>query len=159
MRGLDLMVAKNFHNACAPTCASWPREDNHIPFFLALGGLDPGRPRRKVYATPSRVPALRLTPGVNSGYKWGSFSWTTRNGQPFKLPALDNDTDRVRERCSAAIPAVHRSSIRSSLQRKRLTDQVMDDYRRVLGTPRRFRPPIASCSTTTWICSPTCKRG
>ena len=88
MRGLDLMVRKNFHNACVPTCASWPREDNHIPFFAhSVDSIL--ETSTKVYPTPSRVPALRLTPGVNSGYKWGSFSWTTRNGEPFKLPALD----------------------------------------------------------------------
>jgi hypothetical protein len=130
VRGLDLMVSKNFHNACVPTCASWPREDNHIPFFAhSVDSIL--ETSSKIYPAPSRVPALRLTPGVNSGYKWGSFSWTTRNGEPFKLPALD-DTQ-------TAFETLFGNTTGSPLvdpviqARKRLTDQVMEDYRRVHG--------------------------
>jgi hypothetical protein len=130
VRGLDLMVAKNFHNACVPTCASWPREDNHIPFFAhSVDSILEGS--SVVYPTAARVPALRLTPGVNSGYKWGSFSWTTRNGGPFKLPCYDST--------QTALEAVFGQGATSGSQlidpavqaRLRLTDQVIDDYRAV----------------------------
>jgi hypothetical protein len=132
VRGLDLMVSKNFHNACAPTCASWPREDNHIPFFShSVDSIL--ETSTKVYPTPNRVPALRLTPGVNSGYKWGSFSWTTRNGTPFKLPAHDSSQTAF-EAVFGTGTAVSPTVDPVILQRKRLTDQVMDDYRRVVGS-------------------------
>jgi hypothetical protein len=71
-----------------------------------------------------------MTPGVNSGYKWGSFSWTTRNGDPFKLPAYDTT--------ETAFEAVFGAGAMGSplvdpviTRRKRLTDQVLEDYRSV----------------------------
>jgi hypothetical protein len=132
VKGLDLMVGANLHNACVPTCASWPREDNHIPFF-AYSVDSILEESSKVYATPARVPALRLTPGVNSSYKWGSFSWTTRNGEPFKLPAYDST--------ATAFSAVFGTSSGGDsplidpavVARVRLTDQVIDDYRSVMN--------------------------
>jgi hypothetical protein len=131
VRGLDLMVSKNFHNACVPTCASWPREDNHIPFFAhSVDSIL--ETSTKIYPTPSRVPALRLTPGVNSGFKWGSFSWTTRNNKPFKLPALDS-TQTAFETVFGGVTTGAPTVDPVIVQRKRLTDQVMDDYRRVIG--------------------------
>ena len=131
IRGLDLMVSKFFHNACAPTCASWPRNDDHIPFFAhSIDSIL--ETSTKVYPTPSRVPALRLTPGVNSGYKWGSFSWTTRNGKPFKLPAYDS-TQTAFEAVFAGATGGAPQVDPVIAQRKRLTDQVIDDYRRVVG--------------------------
>ena len=131
VRGLDLMVEQNFHNACVPTCASWPRVDNHVPEHShsvdsILEQSD------KVYPSPVAVPALRLTPGVNSSYKWGSFSWTTRDGEPFKLPAHDST--------ATAFDAVFGNSTGDSplvdpvvTARVRLTDQVIEDYRQVSG--------------------------
>jgi len=131
-RGLDLMVAQNFHNACVPTCATWPREDNHIPFFAhSVDSIL--ETSAKVYPSAVRVPALRLTPGVASSYKWGSFCWTTRNGQPFKLPAYDST--------ATAFTAVFGDGVTGDsplvdptvVGRVRLSDQVIEDYRAVMG--------------------------
>lgn len=129
VRGLDLMVIKGLHNACVPTCASWPREDNHTPFFsYSVDAIL--EKSKKMYPAPSRMPALRLTPGVNSAYKWGSFSWTTLNGKPFKLPCYDST--------AAALAAVFPSTVNGGVDPKlaprlRLTDQVLADYQRVAG--------------------------
>jgi hypothetical protein len=134
VRGLDLMVAKNFHNACVPTCGSWPREDNHIPFF-AHSVDSVLETSTKVYPTPTRVPALRLTPGVNSGYKWGSFSWTTRNGKPFKLPALETTQTALEAVFGTTTGGPGSPTVDPVIaQRKKLTDQVMADYRSVVGS-------------------------
>lgn len=129
VRGLDLMVTPTFHNACVPTCASWPREDNHIPFFSH--SVDSILEKSsKVYPTPVRVGALRMTPGVSSSYKWGSFCWTTHEGKPFKLPAHSSS--------EAALNAVFTggSGANDPVQaaRLRLTDQVLEDYRSVSGS-------------------------
>lgn len=132
VRGLDLMVVQHFHNACVPTCASWPRVDNHIPAFAhSVDSILEGS--AKVYPSPAAVPALRLTPGVNSGYKWGSFSWTTRNGSPFKLPAYDK-TETAFEAVFGQAAGGGTQLIDPVVQRRlRLTDQVIDDYRAVAG--------------------------
>jgi hypothetical protein len=134
VKGLDLMVSANLHNACVPTCASWPREDNHIPFFAH--SVDSVLEQSSaVYPAPVRVPALRLTPGVSSSYKWGSFSWTTRNGAPFKLPAYDSTATAF-----AAVFGDGASPGDSPLVdpvvagRVKLADQVIDDYRAVMGS-------------------------
>jgi hypothetical protein len=127
IRGLDLMVTPTFHNACVPTCASWPREDNHIPTFsYSVDSILESS--SKVYPTPARVAALRMTPGVSSSYKWGSFCWTTREGKPFKLPAHSSS--------EAALNAVFTGGAGSPVQsaRLRLTDQVLEDYRNVSGS-------------------------
>jgi hypothetical protein len=132
VHGLDLMVEENFHNACVPTCASWPRVDNHEPeFSYSVDAIL--EESSTVYPTPVRVPALRLTPGVNSNYKWGSFCWTTRNGSPFKLPCYDST--------QTAFSAVFGDAMSAAgggpqldpqvAARVRLTDQVIDDYRAV----------------------------
>lgn len=130
--GLDLLVVRHFHNACVPTCASWPREDNHIPFFAH--SVDTVlEASNKVYPTPTRMGALRLTPGVNSSYKWGSFSWTTVDGRATKLPCYDSN--------AAALNALFGSTDTSAgaaqqLQEARvlLVDRVLDDYRSVVAT-------------------------
>jgi hypothetical protein len=131
VRGLDLMVSANFHNACAPTCASWPREDNHIPFFAhSVDSILEGSP--KVYPSPVRVPVLRLTPGVNSSYKWGSFCWTTRNGGAFKLPCYES-TQTAFEAVfgPGTAPGSSAGADPTIAARVRLTDQVIEDYRAV----------------------------
>ena len=134
VRGLDLMVSLNYHNACVPTCATWPREDNHIPFF-AHSVDSVLEESSKVYPAPARVPALRLTPGVNSSYKWGSFCWTTRNGGPFKLPCLDK-TQTAFESVfgSGTAPSGSGGPVDTTVAaRVRLTDQVIGDYRQVVN--------------------------
>jgi hypothetical protein len=89
----------------------------------------------KVYPMPVRVPALRLTPGVNSSYKWGSFCWTTRNGQPFKLPAFEASRTAFEAVFGAGTaPSDPGSAVDPALAaRVRLTDQVIGDYRAVAG--------------------------
>jgi hypothetical protein len=132
VRGLDLMVSQNFHNACVPTCASWPRVDNHVPEFAhSVDTILEASPR--VYPTPSRVPVLRLTPGVNSSYKWGSFSWTTKNGEPFKLPAYDSMPTAFEAVFGAGVQGAEPLLDPAVAARVRLTDQVLDDYREVFG--------------------------
>jgi hypothetical protein len=132
LRGLDMMVSLNYHNACVPTCATWPRVDNHLPFF-AHSVDSVLETSSKVYPAPVRVPALRLTPGVSSSYKWGSFCWTTRGGQPFKLPAYDSTSTAFSavfgDGASGDSPLLDPAVI----GRVRLTDQVIEDYRSVMG--------------------------
>jgi hypothetical protein len=134
VRGLDLMVSLNFHNACVPTCGSWPREDNHIPAF-AYSVDSVLEESKAVYPASVRVPALRLTPGVNSSYKWGSFCWTTRNGAPFKLPAFDqSQTAFEAVYGTGTAPGGSGTQLDPAVaSRVRLTDQVIDDYRAVAG--------------------------
>jgi hypothetical protein len=133
VKGLDLMVSLNYHNACVPTCGSWPREDNHIPFFAhSVDSILEGS--NKVYPAAARVPALRLTPGVSSAYKWGSFSWTTRNGAPFKLPAYDSTATAFSAVFGSGASAGDSPLVDPALAaRVRLSDQVIDDYRAVMG--------------------------
>ena len=128
LRGLHMIVEAGFHNACVPTCASYPRVDNHLPFFShSVDSIL--EESTKVYSTPVKVPALRLTPGVASGYKWGSFSWTTDpNGEPFKLPC--------HEATGAALSAVFEGSETPEedpqlAARLRLLDEVLGDYHSV----------------------------
>lgn len=125
LRGLDLMVAKNYHNACVPTCGSWPRQDDSIPAFAY--SVDAILEQSKVvYPSPVVVPALRLTPGTPSAFRWGSFCWTTRNGKPFKLPC--------HERTAGALQALFRNTSAQqdpASDQLHLTDQVLDDYRAV----------------------------
>jgi hypothetical protein len=132
VRGLDLMVSLNYHNACVPTCATWPRVDNHLPeFSYSVDSIL--EESSKIYPAAVRVPALRLTPGVNSSYKWGSFCWTTRNGEPFKLPAYDST--------QTAFSAVFGNGTTGESPlvdptitgRVRLADQVIEDYRGVVN--------------------------
>lgn len=128
IRGLGMVVDAHLHNACAPTCASYPREDNHIPFFSH--SVDSVlETAASVYPLPVKSPALRMTPGVSSAYKWGSFSWTTQNGEAFKLPA--------HETTAAAADAVFGSGGEMPMEdpavarRLRLVDRVLEDYRAV----------------------------
>lgn len=133
LRGLNLIYGRNLHNACAPTCASWPREDNHIPAFSH--SIDSIMEKSaKVYPSPSRVPALRLTPGVKSAYKWGSFSWTTQNGQAFKLPAHDSTAAALNSVFPGGAGGGGGKNDPTIAARTRLTDQVYGDYRAVAGS-------------------------
>jgi hypothetical protein len=132
IRGLDLMVAATLHNCCVPTCASWPREDNNIP-NVAYSVDHIMEKSKTVYPTAVRVPALRLFPGNNSAFRSGSFCWTTQNGKPTRLPCHD--------KTQAALNAVFPSGSASGgggadpaqAAKLRLTDQVIEDYRSVLG--------------------------
>jgi hypothetical protein len=130
VRGLDLPVGAGYHNACVPTCGSWPRKEDHVPGFSysvdsVLEQSD------KIYPVTARVPALRLTPGVSSAYKWGSFCWTTRNGTPFKLPAYDTTEGALR----AVFGDAAATADAARANRLSLTDSVIEDYRRVAGSP------------------------
>jgi hypothetical protein len=127
VRGLDLMVVSGYHNACVPTCASWPRTDDHAPLFShSIDSILESS--AKVYPEPVRVPVLRMTPGVNSAYKWGSFCWTTRDGAAVKLPAYDAP--------QTALDAVFAGNakdpeLKAQNARIRLVDQVKEDFRHV----------------------------
>jgi hypothetical protein len=88
----------------------------------------------KVYPAAVRVPALRLTPGVNSAYKWGSFCWTTRNGEPFKLPCLESTQTAFAAVFGDGVPTGGSPLVDPAVAaRVRLTDQVIADYRQVVG--------------------------
>jgi hypothetical protein len=123
--GLDLMVAANYHNASAATCGSWPREDNYVPTFSYSVDVVL-ETSKKIYPMVTRAPALRLAPGLTNGR--GSFSWTTKDGKPFKLPAIGT--------VDAAITAVYGAKVagttaeEETLNARRLTDLVLEDYRR-----------------------------
>jgi len=127
IRGLDLMVGPGFHNAGVPTCASWPRQDNLVPAFahsvdsiLATS--------TKVYPTPVRIPALRMTPGVNPASVWGSFCWTTQAGKPLRLTAYNSPKTAFDEIFADAKQDPKLVEQDATL---RLVDQVKDDYRHV----------------------------
>jgi hypothetical protein len=129
IRGLDMMSRKWLHNSCAPTCASWPRKDNHIPFFAhSVDSIL--EQSTKFYPEPVRTPVLRLTPGVRSASWWGSFCWTTQDGKPLRLPAHETP--------AAAAQALFGDTQGDAAAATRartgqLVDQVMEDYRRVLN--------------------------
>lgn len=127
IRGLDLMVGPGFHNAGVPTCASWPRQDNLIPAFAH--SVDSILATSiKIYPTPVRIPALRLTPGVNPASTWGSFCWTTQGGKPHKLTAYHSPQAALDEIFADAKQDPKRLAQDATL---RLVDQVKDDYRHV----------------------------
>ena len=129
VRGIDLMVSKNYHNSCVPTCGSWPREDNSRPDFAhSVDSIL--ETSAAVYPSPVVLPALRLTPGTPSAYHWGSYCWTTRNGKPFRLPC--------HERTAGAIQALFgnegNQQASAAFSQLKLTDQVLDDYKAVSGS-------------------------
>ncbi len=134
IRGLDALAPSGLHNACVPTCASAPPVDNHVPAFPhSVDSILETSPI--VYPSTARVPALRMTPGVPWAYKWGSFCWTRQNGEPFKLPAFESN--------AAALEAVFGPEGEEGTPpeenpviaaRLRLTDQVIDDYARVINS-------------------------
>lgn len=127
IRGLDLMVGARLHNACVPTCASWPRLDNLTPAFpYSVDAIL--ETSTKIYPAPVRTPALRLTPGVNSAFGWGSYCWTKQNGVPFKLPAY-RDPQAALE--AIFVDTTSDPAVAAQEARMRLVDQVKDDYRRV----------------------------
>lgn len=131
IRGLDMMSFKRYHNSCAPTCASWPRRDNHIPFFAhSVDSILETSP--KVYPEAVRTPALRLTPGVRSASWWGSFCWTTQDGKPLRLPAHETP-----EAAAQALFGNTQGDATAAgrARTSQLVDQVMDDYRRVVNLP------------------------
>lgn len=130
VRGLSMIVDAGFHNACAPTCASYPREDNHVPFFSH--SVDSVlETSAKVYAQPVKVPALRLTPGVNSQYKWGSFCWTSQGGQPFKLPCHEETQTALSSIFEGGSGGSEPAEDPALAARLRLLDEVLDDYKSV----------------------------
>jgi hypothetical protein len=131
LRGLDVMAPSGLHNACAPTCASYPPVDNHVPKFPYSVDVILEE-SSTVYPEQPRIPALRLTPGVSSSYKWGSFSWTRQNGEPFKLPAYDSNAAALEAVFGAGggVPPQEDPIITT---RVRLTDQVIEDYSRVMS--------------------------
>lgn len=127
--GLDLLVGKNFHNACVPTCGSWPREDNHIPAFAH--SVDSVLEKSsKVYSETTRLGALRLSPGVSWNYKWGSFSWTTTNGMPVKLPCYSSSTAAFATTFGAQL---QHDAPGAQPWRVLLVDSVVDDYRTLMA--------------------------
>ena len=135
LRGLNGIANDNWHNNCFPTTGANPTTDHgdagfpySVDVILENSGL--------VYPTPVATPALRLTPGVNSSYKWGSFSWTKANGGPFRLPAHEATLAAL----TAAFPNTTmgtepKKDPRAEL-RSQVTDMVMEDYRGVLRSPR-----------------------
>jgi hypothetical protein len=127
LRGLDLMVGPGFHNAGVPTCASWPRQDNLVPAF-AYSVDSILETSTKIYPTPVRTPALRMTPGVNPASVWGSFCWTTKAGKPTKLTAYHSPKTALDEVFAGAQQDPKLAAQDATL---RLVDQVKDDYRHV----------------------------
>lgn len=131
IRGLDALAFNGFHNACTPTCASSPPVDDHVPGFpWSVDAIL--ETSAKIYPAQPRIPALRLTPGVEWGYKWSSFSWIRQNGEPFKLPSYDSNAAAL----EAAFGPVGEDPTMEDPRiaaRMRLTDRVLEDYGRVMN--------------------------
>jgi hypothetical protein len=128
LRGLDALAFNGFHNACVPTCASAPPVDDHVPAFpWSVDAILEASP--KIYPTQPRIGALRLTPGVESAYKWGSFSWVRQNGEPYKLPAFESNAAALEAvfgpEGGMDVPPAEDPVIAA---RMRLTDRVLADY-------------------------------
>lgn len=123
IRGLDLLASAHYNNASVPTCASWPRQDSGVPGFAHSVDSILGS-SALLYPTPPPMPVLRLTPGVNSSAKWGSFCWTTRSNTPFKLPGYAHST--------AALQAIFSSPSQNAT---RLVDDVLRDYNDTVNSP------------------------
>lgn len=134
IKGLHGIVNDNWHNACFPTTAANPQWDEGIASFpYSVDSIL--ETSSKVYPTAVGMPALRLTPGVNSNYKWGSYSWTKRNGQPFRHPCYDATT--------TALAAVFGNTAgggalidESVAARSQLADIVYEDYRKISTSKR-----------------------
>jgi hypothetical protein len=133
IRGLSLIVDKHYHNACVPTCGSWPRQDNLTPAFAY--SVDAVLEKsKKFYPSAVRVPVLRMTPGVNSAVQYGSFCWTTQNGKPFKLPCIDSTSSALNAVFGGGAGQAAATDGAARAARMRLTDRVLEDYRQVSGS-------------------------
>jgi len=131
LRGLDVIHRRNLHNASAPTCgsANWGDDgggpcDSHlcIPFAHSVDAVLEDYPG--LYPSPVRTPVLRLTPGLSSRTKWGSFCW--RDGE--RLFAHDTTSGAVDAVFGSGEDVPEESS---ESRRAALLDDVLDDYRRV----------------------------
>src|SRR5690606_26235471 len=132
-RGLHSTEASMFHNATYPTTGAPPVSDEgpasfpySVDFVLEKSS--------KFYTTQAKVPALRLTPGVDSSYKWGSYCWgVNASGSRVRLSAY-NAT-------ATALSAVFGSSTGGQVDatialRSQVADLVKDDYKRIIASNR-----------------------
>lgn len=134
LRGLHGIANDNWHNNCVPTTGANPLTDHgdaSFPYSVDVILEN----STKVYPTPVGTPALRLTPGVNSSYKWGSFSWTRQNGEPYRLPAYDATMAALTAAFPPSSGTPEKKDPRAEL-RSQVTDMVLEDYRAVLRNPR-----------------------
>ena len=139
IRGLDVIKSASLHNASAPTCASANQGssdggpcDTHTCFRFKHSADVVMEDFSGLYAQPVRSRALRLTPGLASSSKWGSFSW--RDGD--RVFAPDTSEGAMREVFGdepGSAPALGPSP--ADQRRLDLTDDVIEDYRQVVTSP------------------------
>jgi hypothetical protein len=134
VRGLHAIVNDNWHNNCVPTTGGTPLTDEGDASFPYSVDVILEK-STKVYPSPVSLPALRLTPGVNPSYKWGSFSWTQNGGRPFRLSAHQATLAALTAAFPNAGGTMPTKDPRREL-RSLVTDMVMDDYRGLSKNPR-----------------------
>lgn len=122
--GLDVLTEKKFHNSCSSTCATSPSQENHKPDKFPYSVDAVMEKSTEVYPTPSKVTALRMTPGVNWSYKWGSYSWHGQN-----LPAKDKSSVILGEDFAGVSTKPTTTLDPAVTQRIKLTNRVIEDYR------------------------------
>lgn len=141
IRGLDGMTLGIDHSFSMPTCASSP--DENFPYSIDAVLEESAA----VYPTAPRLRSLRVTPirsgGPSDGYSW---SWKKVGTDAIRIPHIEDSQECFRTIFGTGMttPTVDDTPQR---RRKKLTDLVISDYRRVMGR-RGSRPMTRTGSTT-----------
>ncbi|MNJ93369.1 hypothetical protein D3C87_110490 [compost metagenome] len=135
IRGLHGIVNENWHNNCYPTTAANPLTDHgtaanpySVDFVLEKSS--------KFYPVQAKVPVLRLTPDVNSAYKWGSYCWgVDGNGRPVRFPCYEQ-TSTALSALFGGGPGNNPLVDPAAAAKLKVTDLVLEDYRRIVAGNR-----------------------
>jgi hypothetical protein len=135
IRGLHGIVNENWHNNCYPTTGANPLTDHGTAAFPYSVDYTLEK-SSKFYPVQAKVPVLRLTPAVNSSYKWGSFCWGVgSNGQPTRLPCYDVMASALTALFGGGAGSNPLIDPAAALKLK-VTDLVMEDYTRMISSTR-----------------------
>lgn len=127
IRGLHGICNDNWHNNCYPTTGANPTTDHGTAGYPY--SLDTILEKSaKFYPTPVRIPALRMTPGVNSAYKWGSYSWGVQSGNPTRISCFDSNTTAFNQ---IFTNVTNTQGDPKAALRSTVADQVLEDYKRI----------------------------
>lgn len=133
IRGLHGIVNENWHNNCYPTTGANPLTDHGVaanPYSVDFV-LEKSK---KFYQSQAKVPVLRLTPEVNSAYKWGSYCWGVDAGnQPVRLPCYDLMNSALSALFGNSGGGGSTGADPSTALKLKVTDLVLEDYRRIIN--------------------------
>jgi hypothetical protein len=136
--GIDVIFSRQLHNASAATCASTNHGtesdpcDSHecFDFKHSVDAILEDN-ASVLYGAEVRTPVLRLSPGVVSSTKWGSFCW--RNGE--RLYCHDTTLGAARAVFGDAMGGGTVSPGDTVARRTQITNAVIEDYRQVMSGP------------------------